>query len=403
MHLRTLSIKGSNVNVLIPKGFGGLTNLRTLAGFPANFVDMNGDGSWCSLEEIGPLSKLRKLTLYGLEKLSASSAVASAEKAKISSKSHLWYSELHCSNVRFMSLMDDIEKQQEQLAVEHVFEKLCPPSCIEDLRIYGYFGSKLPYWMTMVQSTRAFKSLRSLTLEGLPCCTQLPDGLRGLPSLVTLDIVDAPAIKNVGSEFQASCSVVLNDEAVVATSAAFPNLAHFCLKGLCEWEEWEWDEQDEDATADVMAMLALKTLKISNCKLSCLPPGLASSKRHALRELNLHELTNLRYVENFPSVVEFEVFDCPKLNRISSLSRLQKISIVRCPNLEVLQSVPALDSMELCDATMETLPEYLQWISPRYLELDCSMKLHESLLIPGSSEGEKIRHIKKRNINYVLN
>ncbi|GJN05101.1 hypothetical protein PR202_ga22703 [Eleusine coracana subsp. coracana] len=402
VHLRTLSMKGSNINVVIPKGFRGLTNLRTLSGFPAN-LDMNGVGGWCSLDEIGPLSKLRKLTLYGLEKLSASSAVASAEKAKISSKRHLWYSELHCSNGRFMGLMDDIEKQQQQLAVEGVFENLCPPSCIEDLRIYGYFGCKLPYWMMMVQSTTAFKSLRYLTLEDLPCCTQLPDGLRGLPSLVTLDIIDATAIKNVGSEFQASSSVALGDEHVMATSAAFPNLEHFFLKGLCEWEEWEWEEQDEGVTADVMAMIALKTLKISNCKLSCLPPGLASSKRHALRELNLHELINLRYVENFPSVVELEVFDCPMLKRISSLARLQKIRIVRCPNLEVLQSVPALDTMELWDATMETLPEYLRWVIPRYLELDCSMKLHKSLLIPGSSESEKISHIKKRNINYVLN
>ncbi|KAK3120688.1 hypothetical protein QOZ80_9AG0692080 [Eleusine coracana subsp. coracana] len=394
--------ESSNINVVIPKGFRGLTNLRTLSGFPAN-LDMNGVGGWCSLDEIGPLSKLRKLTLYGLEKLSASSAVASAEKAKISSKRHLWYSELHCSNGRFMGLMDDIEKQQQQLAVEGVFENLCPPSCIEDLRIYGYFGCKLPYWMMMVQSTTAFKSLRYLTLEDLPCCTQLPDGLRGLPSLVTLDIIDATAIKNVGSEFQASSSVALGDEHVMATSAAFPNLEHFFLKGLCEWEEWEWEEQDEGVTADVMAMIALKTLKISNCKLSCLPPGLASSKRHALRELNLHELINLRYVENFPSVVELEVFDCPMLKRISSLARLQKIRIVRCPNLEVLQSVPALDTMELWDATMETLPEYLRWVIPRYLELDCSMKLHKSLLIPGSSESEKISHIKKRNINYVLN
>ncbi|OEL38445.1 hypothetical protein BAE44_0000536, partial [Dichanthelium oligosanthes] len=54
-----------------------------------------------------------------------------------------------------------------------------------------------------------------------------------------------------------------------------------------------------------------------------------------LRELRLYELTNLTSVENFPSFVELDVFDCPELKRISGLSRLHKIRILRCPNVEV--------------------------------------------------------------------
>ena len=61
---------------------------------------------------------------------------------------------------------------------------------------------------------------------------------------------------------------------------------------------------EEDVTVDAMAMPSLKGLTIQNCKLSYLPQGLASSKRHALRALYLYELTCLAAVENFPSVVE---------------------------------------------------------------------------------------------------
>ena len=104
-------------------------------------------------------------------------------------------------------------------------------------------------------------------------------------------------------------------------------------------------------------------------------------------------------MENFPSVVELDVFDCPKLKRINDLFTLHKIRIVCCPNVEVLEGVPALDSLVLQDATMEALPGYLPGVNPRYLDLGCSKKLCESLSSPGTSaEWNKISHIGKHNI-----
>ena len=141
---------------------------------------------------------------------------------------------------------------------------------------------------------------------------------------------------------------------------------------------------------------------IRNSKLRCLPPGLASIKRHYLRELELHELSNLTYIENFPSVVQLKVFDCPKLKRISDLSKLQKIEILYCPNVEVLEGVSSLDSMEMGDGTMETVPEYVTTVTPRYFKLTCSEKLYKSLLTGSSScEYHKISHIKSCAIDYV--
>ena len=99
--------------------------------------------------------------------------------------------------------------------------------------------------------------------------------------------------------------------------------------------------------------------------------------------------------------MELEVFNCPELKRISDLSKLQEIKIVYCPNVEVLKGVRSLDSMEMKDATMETIPEYLTAVTPRYLKLTCSKKLYESLSTGSSSEYDKISHIKSRTIDYI--
>jgi hypothetical protein len=404
VHLRSLDITGTNVSV-VPKGFGGLTNLRSLYGFPIHVDNIDHSSSttssWCSLQELAPLSQLRQLTLHGLEKVPASTM---AEKAFISSKGHLIYIEFNYSSAGG----GGVEQQRQQSVIqEEVLEKLCPPnSSLENLTVKGgYAGRQLPTWMHAPASAVDFKSLRFLRLENLPCCTQLPEGLCCLPCLELLIIEDALTVKHMGREFQAPPSLPAGDTVVVALAQPpFPKLRLLQLIGLCEWEEWEWNNDEgceaeqQGSAKDTMTMPCLEKLTIDNCKLSHLPPGLASMKRHALRELNLYDLTNLTYVENFPSVVELDVFNCPKLKRISGLSRLHKIRIVRCPKLEVLEGVPSLDSLVLQDTTLEAVPGYLQTVNPRYLELKCSKQLCKSLLSPGSSEQKKISHIGKLNI-----
>ena len=74
--LRYLSLHGSGINN-IPRGFGGLANLRSLLGFPAHM-----EGDWCSLEELGSLN------IHGLENVSSSSF---AIKARLGVKVHLSY------------------------------------------------------------------------------------------------------------------------------------------------------------------------------------------------------------------------------------------------------------------------------------------------------------------------
>lgn len=394
VQLRCLDVTASSVNT-VPKGFGGLTSLRSLHGFP---VGVDTGNSWCSLQELEPLSHLRELTLVGLEKVPASWI---AKKARISSKTHLTYLDLsYTTGDHSCREIIGPGGEAQQLIGEEVIENLCPPSSLENLTIQGgYVGRKLPNWMYAPASAGLLKSLRHLMLEDLPFCTQLPDGLCCLPCLELLNIQHAPVVKRIGPEFQASSSLA------AAVLVSFPKLTRLHLADLCEWEEWEWnnsccDEELGGVRAAIVDMPCLEKLLIKNCKLRRLPPGLANSQRHALRELYLYQLTYLTSVENLPSVVEFGVFDCPSLNKISGLSMLHSIRIIRCPNLDVLEGVPALHSLRLNDTDMETLPPYLQDVSPRCLFLSCSEELYGSVSSPGSSEWNKISHIGKHVISY---
>jgi len=127
----------------MPKGFGGLSNLRLLQGFPVYVDDMDAGSSgssWCSLHELAPLSQLRELILVGLEKVSA---CWMAENAMISSKAHLNYLDLKYNNHSASKhnttepCGDHPETNKKQQQQEEVLEKLCPPTCIENLSVLG--------------------------------------------------------------------------------------------------------------------------------------------------------------------------------------------------------------------------------------------------------------------------
>jgi hypothetical protein len=83
-------------------------------------------GDWCSLEELGTLSQLTSLGLYGLENVSDTSFAA---KAELGAKLHLTMMKLNC-NRRFFS------RAEEQRIVE-VFDELCPGPSLEELHING--------------------------------------------------------------------------------------------------------------------------------------------------------------------------------------------------------------------------------------------------------------------------
>ncbi|WVZ48882.1 hypothetical protein U9M48_000277 [Paspalum notatum var. saurae] len=196
MHLRSLDITGS-VNIrAVPKGIGGLTNLRIFQGFPVH-VDMDAGNAWCSLQELAHLSQLRKLTKYGLEKVSASWM---AEKATISTKGHLNYLDLYYNSTAEHTAgpRGEAEQQQQQSVMEEVFEKLYPPTCLENLGIQGgYIGRRLPKWMSAPASSAGFNSLFLFSLSFVS----------GRPSHDTcvLHVVGIDELKHTGMEILKKC------------------------------------------------------------------------------------------------------------------------------------------------------------------------------------------------------
>lgn len=231
-------------------------------------------------------------------------------------------------------------KQKKRIAV--VFDELCPPPELETLIISGYFGCRLPNWM-QASAEMAFMSLRIISLQDITYCTELPDGLCRMLNLEDLEIDNAPAIGRVRPNFQTLASG--------EGGAAFPKLRELELSGLSGWKKWEWMEEHGKA----IAMPALEHLQITHCKLRRLPTGLASNNRYNLRTLYLEKLALLTCVENFPSVVELDVLYCPKLKKISGLSKLRKVFITRCSKLERLEGVVVLESMVLDHKTHATV------------------------------------------------
>nr|UBY06955.1 NBS-LRR disease resistance protein [Dasypyrum villosum] len=369
--LRYLNFNDTSING-IPRGFCDLTSLRIIRGFPARV-----DGEWCSLEELGPLDRLRHVGLQGLENVTASS---SATKAKLSEKVHLTNLDLACSCI----LGDNgLIEEEEQKRIENVFDELCPPPRLEFLSIEGYFGRRLPRWM--MSSDLPLDSLRILFIRDLACCTQLPDGLSQLPYLEFIQINRAPAIKRVGPEFMQSCHQYSPRPSHM--TAAFPRLHEMDLQGMVEWEEWEWEEQ-------VQAFPVLQQLWLMHCKLRCLPPGLAS-QAGALNKLTIYNVQGLISVENFPSLVELDLDENLDLERITNLPRLQKLSIEDCPKLKILEGVPALQRLILSYNDMETIPKYMGGINPRHLELYCSLAVLASIAVGQSGpEWDKFSHVE---------
>ncbi|KAL6654470.1 hypothetical protein ACP70R_007935 [Stipagrostis hirtigluma subsp. patula] len=371
--LRCLWIYG-RTKFIVPKGLGGLTELNRITSFPVQIQD-----EWCSLEELAPLCKLREIAITGLAAVPLGSLAA---KAKIHDKLQLEHLALTCFSPEDNTMLHQL-KQEDCQRVEEVFGQLCPPPNLKRLIILNYIGLLPPSWMRMTAaaSLGGFNSLTNVEILDLPFCRQLPDGLCQLPSLETLRIDHAPAVKRVGPEFQQK-----TDSSSLAGSA-FPRLQYLRLKELREWEEWEWDE--EEAQAKDIAMPALHTLGISKCRLDRLPAGLTSSRRLALRNLFLADVFRIAAMGNFPSVVRLDVRRCPSLKAIHGFAKLQTAIIVSCPALEVLEAGSALDTVGLEDPDMETLPEYLRGLKPRILQVGhCHQKLRDLLSCSDDSSAE---------------
>ncbi|KAJ1294108.1 hypothetical protein BS78_01G120800, partial [Paspalum vaginatum] len=337
--LRSLDLRGTGITS-VPRGFRKLEDLVNMVGFRTH-SEHSVEG-WCSLEELGPLSKLKILEVDHLEKAPS----------------------------------DNIT-EEEHGRIEEVLANLCPPTCIECLDIKGYFARGIPQWM---RTMSAFGSLRRLALEDYACCLQLPNGLGQLPFLDYFWVYRAPSVEHVGHQLLGRSSL--------GADVAFPKLKELGFEVMLGWTEWEWEKQ-------VPAMPVLEELRVEGCKLQRLPAGLA---HHAcrLRELHLICIMHLVSVDNFPSLEKLWLYDNPSVERISNNPSLQWIDIANCPALKELDGLPSLRSLEWWDLEAEALPQYLRVVKLNKLRVDCSPALLKLIALrDDSSEWEKIQHIQQ--------
>ncbi|KAF8681849.1 hypothetical protein HU200_045293 [Digitaria exilis] len=399
--LRSLNLRETAIT-LVPRGFRQLEDLETMCGFPTH-SDGSADG-WCSLEELGPLSKLQRLEIGGLEKAPSGSMAA---KAMLSSKNHLKILYLiFTSRLGGDGEIEDDISEEEHQRTEEVLTNLCAPTCIEELLIAGYFARGLPQWM---RTMSVYGSLRMLYLQDYACCTQLPNGLGQLPFLDRLSVERAPSIQCIGHDFlfpslgsEADGDVKGEAPGLAGTrnnrrqsnhisrgsGVAFPKLRALTFEGMPGWTEWDWEHR-------APAMPVIEVILINNCKLQRLPAGLA---HHAcrLRELDLRNMQHLVSVENFPSLVKLLAYDNPRLERISNNPSLQWIDISNCRELKEFDGLPSLRSMEWWDWDAEALPQYLQETNLKKLRVDCSRSLLKLIAQQDeSSEWGKIKHVQQ--------
>uniref|UniRef100_A0A0E0HB55 NBS-LRR-like resistance protein n=1 Tax=Oryza nivara TaxID=4536 RepID=A0A0E0HB55_ORYNI len=372
--LRFLNLRRTRITS-IPHGFGRLKDLVFMAGFPTHSSDDRTDG-WCSLEELGTLSKLKILEITGLEKAPSGS---SAAKANLSSKPNLTELYLMCAS---MLGTDNGDVQcnisaEEQDRIEKVLSNLCPPQSTELLTIGGYFGVELPKWMQMMS---AFTNLTRLELKDYACCNRLPNGMGQLPFLDHLWIERAPAIKHIGRELLFPSSY--------GSSVAFPKLKTMGFKWMPRWEMWDWEEQ-------VRAMPVLEGLSISYCELKYIPPGLPCQAR-ALKSLYLESVRQLVSIENFPSLVNLQLIENPKLERVTNNPSLKNIYIWECPALKVLEELPLLNSIYWWDLKAEKLPECFGVPMLKKLFVHCNRRLFGLISLQDTtSEWGKIQHVSQ--------
>ncbi|KAL0006467.1 hypothetical protein SO802_014028 [Lithocarpus litseifolius] len=221
-------------NLVIPRGIGRLTSLRTLNCVLINDVDIKR----CRLEELKILNHLRDLSLSFVDKGNFGEVLIE-------------------SNVLVLNALE-------------------PPQDLEKLRISCYQGTTMsPNWLTSLTKLKELYLENALELMSLP-----PLGM--IPCLESLTITDVWSLKKVGVEF-----LGIESENKKEDIKIFPNLKYLEFCGLYKWEEWiggtrEGGKEDENCIT-IMPRLQKLTIRICE-KLKSLPDFLRTTP---LKELKI--------------------------------------------------------------------------------------------------------------------
>ncbi|KAG6520760.1 disease resistance protein RGA2-like [Zingiber officinale] len=376
-NLRCLRVAETPLNHL-PKGIGNLTKINHLDGFLIGHErDTQSQVEDCALDDLQSLNDLRFLHLAALKRACRGS-LALANKTLLK---HLFLNWLPpcveadltwCGNQVAEALAkgfsglfppSSLECFPEEECHRNVrlFNELSLPSSLELLSIYHFLGQELPKCMDRCMPM-AFPNLQFLFLHCFISCTQLPV-LGQLPQLKFLSIARAEAIVTIGPE-------LLCGQSPSTTLAAFPKLEYLVFSIMPNWEQWSFGETKTAITHELKLLPSLKRLLLIDCpKLKALPDGLHHATN--LQELWINGAHELGAVKNLPSLTtELFLEDNKKLEKVSNLPMLKSLIVGSCPLLKRVDSLSALEMLELRHNSSWRLPE--SWWNPslRHLSLD---------------------------------
>ncbi|KAF6141732.1 hypothetical protein GIB67_027910 [Kingdonia uniflora] len=347
--LRHLEIYDTKSLRSLPEGIERLASLRSLS----KFIVSEG-------RNLGDLKGLN--LIQGRIEISGLRRVKSVNEAK----------EVHLANKRGIHALaldfgSNVITEGDEERMEGVLEGLQPHTNLEELKINGYPGFKLPSWMIL------FSKLRTLELMDLSQCTTLPS-LGRLPLLEVLKIGGMKSVRRLGLDFLGISDI---EDATTSIGRgqliAFPSLVELELHGMSELEEWVLPFERSDI---LQIMPRLRKLYISNApNLKALP---ALGILESLEELYISLLISVKRIGPeffvisedvisrcicseklvvFPNLIQLELNLMWKLKEwvlpfersddtLQIMPRLRKLTIGRAYKLKVLPALGRLESLE---------------------------------------------------------
>ncbi|XP_038987537.1 putative disease resistance protein RGA3 [Phoenix dactylifera] len=373
----------------LPRGIGKLRHLNDLRGFVVG-DDRGEQDQGCKLEELQSLSQLRVLWIDRLER-SRAGASALANTCFLR-RLYLHWQPPEAENNQPRCGEDAIQNANK------ICNDLSPPSSLEELYFYNFFGNGFPGWLMSSSSLCAsFPHLAFLQLHDCKSCPQLPP-LGLLPQLKYLRISGADAIVTIGPELLGRRS-----SAVIA----FPRLEFLLLSHMRNWKEWSLgvvEEVGDEIRGASKLLPHLKGLELKDCpELITLPEGLGHATN--LQKLIIMGALNLREIKNLPSLTDvLHIERNLRLERVSNFPSLKSLGIVNCPRLQHVENLDKLQFLdlehpsavqgtsEIPEQQTESLPQWLLDLlgqhqnaptgvqNLRVFDLKCSSTLLESFL-----------------------
>ncbi|KAI9175204.1 hypothetical protein LWI28_028795 [Acer negundo] len=317
---------GTEQFIFMSQGIEKLTCLRTL-----NKIVIGGDIKACNFECLRNLNHLQgSLDIECRDQVD----VGEINNAEFKNKENLYGLRLEFPTLKFKN--NDFPT----LLNEEAFEAFQPPPNLENLKIERYNGNPTLKWME-----NSLLKLKKLWLEDWKNLERLPS-LGKLLSLETLSISKFSSIKRVHDEFLGTKS----DHSSLSVNV-FPKLKSLEFSNMYNWEEWDYGTRTR---GEITIMPCLRYLAINYCnKLKKLPDYLPQLRM--LEELKICSCPQLNkgtleVLEPPPNLSKLEIESYSgspmSLNRIASLTKLRKLTLQNCENLDYLPPLGKLSCLE---------------------------------------------------------